>query len=705
MNYFFRLFSKRFFMKNELLLKSGWIRIDNHELNILRDRIRYVYEKQGGGKKFNSHLPNYEELRQFIAIKLVAIKKHKNIDIKIQGQEYFDLIPGNTFFRDLFYSKIKINSPQFQEYNIDICYLYAFGKTRFQQNNELRIPAFDMEISGVQGRSYKIIVSSTLGNMTEADRIKNHIAQHLQYNVESETRNSPAYSKGSLREMYEGIDENSLVFALISRDYLQNENCVKELIEFTANNLDLYVKHTFHILLRDVYQGDFNIFDSLGRSELLKYWKLRIEQLEENHKLLLKGKKEKEFYKKLNEEFDEIKGIIEGLSRVVDLIRESPSGSLYEMFLDKVNSREEFLKLLPKPKLISPLNVKLETTYKRIKIPSTNNPKKPEFPPKPFYTPKFPASETFKIDVPGFNNVWLKDESINPTGTHKDRLAWEVVIKYKSLIEGLKYKDSDALPQMSIISSGSAAIAIQHLFNLFNIPTKLKVLVDNKLNPHFKNSIKKIGCELYECDLSAKLLTSEDIKELTDNKSGIDITYREVLDPTHDNYYDWMSYEILQSQPDYCFIPFGTGDLFINVLNIVKIEYFNSFVAKHDPRFFSNIEKLKDCSFLGASSSSSKTRLDKLFSSYLPSIDSFHKYIKELKTEYACVGEMTDIYYVKEEFVDSAIDIANKLRLTFEPSGMAGLALLMQMKDAIPKDAKILIVNTGKTKEVESLLI
>ena len=66
-----------------------------------------------------------------------------------------------------------------QEYNIDICYLYAFGKTRIQQLNESRIPAFDAEISGVSGRSFSIIVSSTLGNMTEADKVKTVSYTHL----------------------------------------------------------------------------------------------------------------------------------------------------------------------------------------------------------------------------------------------------------------------------------------------------------------------------------------------------------------------------------------------------------------------------------------------------------------------------------------------------------------------------------------------
>ena len=53
-----------------------------------------------------------------------------------------------------------------------------------------------------------------------------------------------------------------------------------------------------------------------------------------------------------------------------------------------------------------------------------NDPALPEFPAD---NPKFPATPTYQINVPGFSNVWLKDESYNLTGTHKDRMAWEIV--------------------------------------------------------------------------------------------------------------------------------------------------------------------------------------------------------------------------------------------------------------------------------------
>lgn len=705
-------------MKEDIFLKSGWIKLDKHELEILRAKMREVYELEGGSKKFNSHLPNYEELRTIMKSRLTDFQRENGIKIKILGQDFYDIVPGNTFFRDLFFTRKNDNSSQFLEYNIDVCYLFAFSQARLdhkltERRSMNKPPSITKMLdytgdgsstSPIEEGEYRIIISSTVNNMLEAEKIKNHVSEYFGFEVESETRNSRAFRKGSLKELYESLGDNTIVFSLISKDYLQNESCLRELIEFTEHNIEDYFRHTFHIMLKDIYEGDYNIYDSLGRSEILKYWLVRIENLEENHKMLIKGNKEPEYFKTLQDDLAELKKIIESLHKIIDLLKDNPHGAIFEIFLNRVLSKSELIKLLPKKKEIHKIDAKLETTYKRIRIPSNNNPDKPEFPPMPFYQPSFPASKTYRINVPGFSNVWLKDESSNPTGTHKDRLAWEVVIKYKSLIEGLKYNDQRSLPQMSIISSGSAAIAIQHLFNLFNIPTRLKVLADHKLNSRIKEDISGIGCELYECDLSSKLLSSDDIKELTNNYNGIDITYREVLDPASDNYYDWLSYEIIREKPEYCLIPFGTGDLFINVLNIVKQEYFNSFLSKHDPRFMSDTASLKNCHFLGASSNDPNTRLDKLFSYYLPSASAFNKYIHELKNEYKCVGSMTNYHFVDEKFVAEAMNIADKQGIKYEPSGIAGMALLLQKRDEIPYDAKILIVNTGKTRDINELI-
>ncbi len=68
-------------------------------------------------------------------------------------------------------------------------------------------------------------------------------------------------------------------------------------------------------------------------------------------------------------------------------------------------------------------------------IKSDNDPKNPEFPPT---QPRFPATPTIRLknfqNTYGFNDVWVKDESINPTGTHKDRMAWEIVVTYSHIL-------------------------------------------------------------------------------------------------------------------------------------------------------------------------------------------------------------------------------------------------------------------------------
>jgi cysteine synthase len=310
----------------------------------------------------------------------------------------------------------------------------------------------------------------------------------------------------------------------------------------------------------------------------------------------------------------------------------------------------------------------------------------PEFPPAPFFKPSFPASNTYKIEVPGFSNVWVKDESTNPTGSHKDRMAWEITLN------ALRFN----IPEISIISSGSAAIAIKYFFNLFEVKTKLKVLVDHELSEEIKQAIKAIGCELYETDLSSQSLNDAKIRELTHNQSGIDVTYRETMDVYNIQYYDWLSYEILNNNPDYCFIPFGTGDLFINVLKTVQQEY-NARHFSHDPRFSGDIKTIKQCNFFGATTKSKDSRLDKLFSYFLPSMDNHKLFIKNLK-QFDCIGQLSNIHFVDERHVDQAMEMAAAAGVNCEPSGIAGLALLLQMKNKIPAESRILIVNTGRTR-------
>jgi len=332
-----------------------------------------------------------------------------------------------------------------------------------------------------------------------------------------------------------------------------------------------------------------------------------------------------------------------------------------------------------------------EKILESIVVASENDPHKPEFPPD---KPKFPATPTYKIEVPGFSNVWLKDESVNPTGTHKDRMAWEMVVTYRDFLLAKKRGQiKNSLPHLSIISFGSAAVAIQNQLRKYKLPN-LKVLIDvNFINPTILKALKKMGCEIYETDLSKKPLTFREILILTHNPNGFDITSNEALDPTT-RFYDWLSYEIINNSPDYAFIPFGTGNLYENVLNITKKE---TSTKIHDPRLRGDVKKLRNCNFLGATTNNPRSKADKLYSPHLPFVHYDEQWIKFYRCAGFC-GPQSSVNLIKEEFLGRAMDIAKSQGVNCEPSGIAGLALMLQMKNKLPKNKKMLIVSTGKTK-------
>lgn len=326
-----------------------------------------------------------------------------------------------------------------------------------------------------------------------------------------------------------------------------------------------------------------------------------------------------------------------------------------------------------------------------IRVASENDPRKPEFPPE---NPKFPATPTYKIKVPGFSNVWLKDESVNPTGTHKDRMAWEIIVTYRDFLLAKKRGQiKGALPQMSIISSGSAALAIQTQLKKYKLPN-LKVLTDVSTNNNIIESLRKIGCEAYKVDLSRKILDWKEILTLTNNHEGFDITSLEALDPTV-RFYDWMSYEIINENPEYCFIPFGTGNLYENILKIIKHEVSTE---NHDYRFRGDASKLSKCNIIGATTNDPSSKAaEKLYSPHLPFAHFDEQWIRLYRYAGYC-GSESNVYVIKENFLDEALKIAESQNIKCEPSAIVGLALMLQMREKLPRDKKMLIVSTGKAK-------
>lgn len=336
------------------------------------------------------------------------------------------------------------------------------------------------------------------------------------------------------------------------------------------------------------------------------------------------------------------------------------------------------------------LTKKEETILKSIVVPSESNPDKPEFPPE---KPQWPSTPVYKIEVPGFKNVWIKDESVNPTGTHKDRMAWEMVVTYRALLQAKKRGQIKTLPALSIISSGSAALAVQTMLKKYQLPN-LKVLIDYNIDKNIRDTLEGVGCEIYEADLSKRVLYTQDILSLTNNEGGIDITSDDALGP-FDVFYDWLSYDVVNQDADYVFVPYGTGHLFENIVNVAKRESSAKFF--HDKRYKGDAKKLREMNFVGATTNNPNTIADKLYSPHLPFVH-FDTHWIQLAKKKGYIGEQSNVYVVQERYIKKALEIADKNNVTCEPSGVAGLGMLLQMKNKLPKTKKYLVVSTGNTK-------
>lgn len=336
----------------------------------------------------------------------------------------------------------------------------------------------------------------------------------------------------------------------------------------------------------------------------------------------------------------------------------------------------------------------LNTTEKRIlrNIPrarSDNDPENPEFPPD---KPRFPATPTYRIIYNGFTKLFVKDESFNPTGTHKDRLAWELVCQYRHFLEAKQNGHVHGpLPQFSMISSGNAAMAIGTAFQRYGLP-KLRALIDIRTPKKVVRLLQSRHCEVFMTDLSIATLTVKDILRLTHNPHGFDVTSNDGLDRST-VFYDWLSFEIIKNNPDYILCPFGTGELYENICNVLKREAQKT--SAPDPRLHIATDRLGKIHVIGATVDRADTIADKLYAPHLP-FSHFSEQWLRFYRDSGYIGARSGVYIVDEQWIERAYEWMQKKGIRCEPSGAAGMAYLMQHERTFPKTKKIVVVNTGK---------
>jgi hypothetical protein len=327
--------------------------------------------------------------------------------------------------------------------------------------------------------------------------------------------------------------------------------------------------------------------------------------------------------------------------------------------------------------------------------PEDDHPDRPEFPP---HSPRFPATPCIPLEH-GSVQLIIKDESWNPTGNHKDRWAWEKLLQYRSDLEERLTSHGDrknvlSVPRLSMISGGSAAYALQTLLRLHGLPP-IRVLMDRRRTEAvIVRKLQAVGAIITLDDLDEHLISEEEVRTRTNNSDGKDITTRSIDTAQREKFYDWLVCEILLAEPTHIFVPFGTGELFTNIILFLEEQAtahtIDERLADVDPKRLSGIH------VLGATAATANTLMKKLYAAYRPTTDELVTKLDDLKGR-GILGAKSAIVPIEDRVARRGIKLAEQNKINTELSGIAGLGLFLDMEETLTlsESDKIVVVNTG----------
>lgn len=551
----------------------------------------------------------------------------------------------------------------------------------------------------------KIFISYNHHNSKEVDVIVNYIKKTFKVNIliDSDKINH----LDNLNLFMQNIRDADRVITFLSDEYFRSENCMYEVTELIKS--DTLRQPFLEKVIPIIYSKSSDTFklpEWETQNIYIEHWLEELIKTEEHLKQYV-NKKEQSGYGNafdpiLKRDMNRIKKIT-SINESLDQFFTGICSQLYfnhgkllennfSLFYDVLVETFETLNNEHRPQINFSKNT-LKEIIERIQPNSYSDPNNPEF---PYDNPSYPATKTLKISYKG-KDILIKDESSNPTGTHKDRMAWEVMIYYKRKLLSLLNSENDILkiPNLSIISSGSSALAIQNLLNKFQLPP-LKVLIKDGFSSDVYSKLKNAGCIIFKKDLTVKQLTTKDVLLLTENENGIDVSFRDAIDPAHLEYYDWLSYEILNQNPSVLIVPFGSGELFTNILNINRKE---CLLLKGDNRFTGDVEKLKNCKFYGVTTLNPNSKYFKLCS-YFFNCDVFNNEQMSMYKRLNVCHEDSKVVSISDDYFEEALEMCKSFNLETEASSLAGFAYYIEMQHKFKNEEKIIIVNTGKTKEI-----
>jgi hypothetical protein len=324
--------------------------------------------------------------------------------------------------------------------------------------------------------------------------------------------------------------------------------------------------------------------------------------------------------------------------------------------------------------------------------------------------PEWRETPTKPLDLgnEGYGLVYLKDESdpaSNPTGTIKDRAAWELAVLYRNFARSLYLQMRTGLlaaselarmhvPRFTFLTSGNIGNAVEACFGKYHLPPP-KIIIDSVKAEQIRPIIENWRADIYAIDLSREL-TPEEMLTLTDNEKGIDITSFTPFNP-HIVFYDWHVHEVFNKEPDYIFVPYGSGRLMENYLAWQYLSCRNAAAGSRDPRLRTDAGKVMCMNICGAEPANQNSIADKLTAAFKPFLLFKDEDVNGMRN-LSFTGRETKKESVEENYIMAAYALMAKYGIQAEPSGAASLALYLKYFDEgrIRDDKKVVIVNTGK---------
>lgn len=319
------------------------------------------------------------------------------------------------------------------------------------------------------------------------------------------------------------------------------------------------------------------------------------------------------------------------------------------------------------------------------------------------HSPEWRASPVIPLEVES-HLVYIKNEAdmqSNPTGTFKDRMAWEMTAVYRDYARGLWLKrgaiNGDLpreVPRLTLLSAGNAGASLAYFFAKYQLPPP-KILIPSSTPQERIAKLQSLHADVYMVDTERKSLTAQEIKQLTNNEQGVDLTSVKILQPEL-VFYDWHVHESFGENPDEIYVPYGSGRLMENYLAWQEKTMRND-SGKKDPRLNAPVHQVISLNIFGVQPEKQDSCADHLTTAYNP-FTLFDDHDISALVHLAWTGKNTGIYPVRGEYIKEAYRTLTQHEIETSYSGAASLGLFLQRWDEgnINPRKRSLIINTGK---------